>query len=131
MHSLKFDVLAIWNTLKCIQKKQSKYKNLNWKLMLEPFTLSKLNLVEAYHTSTWTKQHCNWVFPCNVRNTKLKMHWNLEFNALDGSRDTLILQFVPHLHSKSTKDKNNEHNMHLKQMHKLKMKSSNLPTSKF
>jgi hypothetical protein len=105
MHSLKFDVLAFWNTLKCLQKKQSKYKNLNWNLILEPFTLSKSNLFEAYHNGTWTKQHCNGVFPCNVQNTKLMMHWNLEFNVLNGSWDTLILRFASHPHSKSTKDK--------------------------
>jgi hypothetical protein len=31
MHNPKFDDFAIWNTLKCIQKKQFKYKNLKLK----------------------------------------------------------------------------------------------------
>jgi hypothetical protein len=46
----------------------------------------------------------NNVFSHNVQNTKLKMHYNLELNVLDGSWDPLILQFVLHLHSKSTKE---------------------------
>jgi hypothetical protein len=105
MHNPKFDDFAIWNPLKCIQKKPSKYKKLNWSLMLEPFTLSKLNLVQACSDGTWAKQQCNAIFSCNVWNTKLKMHWNLELNAPDGSRDTLIFQFALHLHSKSTKNR--------------------------
>jgi hypothetical protein len=130
MHSPKFDDSAIWNTLKCIQKKQFKYRNLNWNLMLEPFTLSKSNLVQAYRNGTWTKQQCNRVLSRNVQNTKLKMHWILELSVLDGSRDTLILQFVPHLHSKSTKVRSMNIICTWNKCTKMKMKSSNLPTSK-
>lgn len=58
------------------------------------------------------------------------MHWNLEFNVPNGSLGHIDFSICAISTFKINQGQNNEHNMHLEKMDKMKMNSLDLLASK-